>query len=298
MLPKRKRAVKFSPLKVISAIGLAVAFASAAQAQGTDAGRTVANTFTLDYSVNGTDQPEINNNTNPTLFTVDRLIDLTLAQTNSPLLVAPGTLPLVDGGGNLTPATVAGQPTALSYTLTNTGNDTQAYSFDVTSPTGTFAAANIRVFYEDAAGNFVEVAEVAAGAAAAGAVTDDIPAGESRTVFVVADIPAGATNAQFDDIILTAETRDPVNWAFEGVLNTVIDPVTGVVSTTPVAPIVPNATAGDTTTNDAGSANDLVNAAQNVFADGAGSTDAATDGLFSDTAQYIIGAPKIGRAHV
>lgn len=299
MLKLIHRATSSRSLKMVTALGAVMAMAGVANAQGTEAGRTVSNTFTLDYSVNDTPQPVITNEggtpgapDGPTIFTVDRLIDLTLAQTNSPQLVAPGTLTLVDGAGNLTPADPTLQPTVLSYTVTNTGNDTQAYSFDVASPTGTFAATNIRIFYEDAAGNFVELAEVPAGSAGPVDVTEDIPAGESRNIFIVADIPVGAENNDFDDIILTAETRDPVNWAFEGQFTTGFNP-DGSVNTTPVAAPAPNATAGETTGNDAGGANDLVNEAQNVFADGAGDTDAVADGLFSDTGQYIVAAPNL-----
>ncbi len=283
---------------MLTALGAVMAFAGAAHAQGTDAGRTVSNTFTLDYSVNDTPQPPITNEggvpgapDGPTVFTVDRLIDLTLTETNSPQLVAPGTLIAVDGGGALTSDPDL-QPTVLSYTVTNTGNDNQAYSFDISSPTGTFAATGFRIFYEDAAGNFVELAEVAAGSGATTQVTEDIPAGETRNIFVLADIPAGANNNEFDDIILTAETRDPEFWAFEGQFTTGFNP-DGTVNTTPVAAPSPNATAGETTGNDAGGANDLVNAAQNVFADGSGTADGDADGLFSDTAQYIIAAPNL-----
>lgn len=298
MLKTTIRATLPRSLKMLTALGAVMAFAGAANAQGTDAGRTVSNTFTLDYSVNDTPQPPITNEggtpgtpEGPTIFTVDRLIDLTLAETNSPQLVAPGTLIGVDGSGALTSDPDL-QPTVLSYTVTNTGNDNQAYSFDVTSPTGTFAATGFRVFYEDAAGNFVELAEVAAGSGATTEVTEDIPAGETRRVFVLADIPVDAENNEFDDIILTAETRDPEFWAFEGQFTTGFNP-DGTVNTTPVASPAANATAGQTTANDAGGSNDLVNAAQNVFADGSGTADGDADGLFSDTAQYIVAAPNL-----
>ena len=286
------------PVKLLTALGAAMAFAGAASAQATDAGRTVSNTFTLDYSVNDTPQPPITNEGGapgtpggPTVFTVDRLIDLTLTETNSPQLVAPGTLIAVDGGGALTSDPDV-QPTVLSYTVTNTGNDNQAYSFDITSPTGTFVATGFRIFYEDDAGNFVELAEVAAGSGATTEITEDIPAGETRNIFVLADIPVGAANNQFDDIILTAETRDPEFWAFEGQFTTGFNP-DGTVNTTPITSPTPNGTVGEVTANDAGGSNDLVNAAQNVFADGDGDADGVRDGLFSDTAQYIIAAPNL-----
>lgn len=290
--------LRFRSVKALTAIGAVIALAGAANAQATDAGRTVSNTFTLDYSVNDTPQPPITNEggvpgtpEGPTVFTVDRLIDLVVTETNSPQTVAPGTLILADGSGVLT-VDPDNQPAVLSYTVTNTGNDTQAYSFSLDSPTGDFAAADFRIFYEDAAGNFVEVAEVAPGSGPTTDITEDIPAGETRNIFVIANIPTDAENNQFDDIILTAETRDPVNWAFEGVFTTSFN-ADGSVATTPVASPAANPTAGETTTSNNGDANTLDGSAQNVFADGAGDTDAALDGLFSDTGQFIIASPNL-----
>lgn len=261
---------KSRSLKTLTAIGAVFALAGVANAQATDAGSTVSNTFTLDYSVNDTPQPQIDNEDNPTEFTVDRLIDLTVVQTNSPQNVAPATQILLDAGGDLA-VDPDNQPAVLTYTVTNSGNDNQAYSFSLDSPTGDFAATDFRIFYQDDAGNFVELAEVAPGTAGTTEVTEDIPAGESRTIFVLANIPDTAENNQFDDIILTAETRDPVNWVVEG--------ATG--------------TAGQVTASNNADNNDLVGDAQNVFADGAGDTDAVLDGLFSDTGTFIIASPNL-----
>lgn len=297
MFNMQNRATPSRAIKMLTALGAVMTFAGVANAQATDAGRTVSNTFTLDYSVNNTPQITIDNTggtpgdaDGPTVFTVDRLIDLTLVQTNSPQSVAPGTLTQVDGSGALT-LDPDEQPAVLTYTVTNTGNDNQAYSFSTASPAGTFAATDIRIFYEDGNNNLIELTAVTPGSGNTTQVTQDIPAGETRNVFILANIPANAENNQFDDIILTAEARDPVNWAFEGVFTTTI--TNGVVSTTPVASPAANATAGNTTLNNVADANNLVGNAQNVFADGAGDTDAAADGLFSDTAQFLIAAPNL-----
>ena len=67
-------------------MGLGVVIASmsgVAFAAGTDAGTTVSNTFTLDFSVGGVAQTQITNdgvgpNPAPTSFTVDRRVDLTV----------------------------------------------------------------------------------------------------------------------------------------------------------------------------------------------------------------------------
>ena len=56
---------------------LAVLPAAHAQNNYTNAGVSVEGTFTLNYSVGGTSQPQIDNTASPTTFTVDRLVDLT-----------------------------------------------------------------------------------------------------------------------------------------------------------------------------------------------------------------------------
>ena len=115
--------------RAIAALGALVAMAGAAYADGTDAGTSVENTFVLNYEVEGVVQPPITNDTDPptqppgaivqgtpTLFTVDRLVDLTVAAVNSPLSVTPGA-----SGPNAT----------LVFEVTNTGNDTQSYTFSL-----------------------------------------------------------------------------------------------------------------------------------------------------------------------
>ena len=110
-------------LKLLTVVGAAMAMSGTAHAQGTDAGSTVSNTFTLDYSVNNTPQNQITNEDGtagdpdgPTIFTVDRLIDLTVVQTSGEVFVTPGA-----------PAANA----ELTFNVTNTGNDNQSYSLSL-----------------------------------------------------------------------------------------------------------------------------------------------------------------------
>ena len=65
---------------LLGATALTVFTTGTAQAQNnfTPADTTVSNTFTLDYKVGGVDQPQIDSSATPTIFTVDRLIDLTV----------------------------------------------------------------------------------------------------------------------------------------------------------------------------------------------------------------------------
>ena len=89
-----------------------------AMAQLTDAGTSVANTFTLDYQVSGVAQTQITNdgvggNAAPTTFTVDRVVDL-LVQSQGDLNVSPGA-----------------DDQELVFQVRNDGNDRQAYSFEL-----------------------------------------------------------------------------------------------------------------------------------------------------------------------
>ena len=102
---------------MFAAGAFAIASANGAMAAGTAAETNVQNTFSLNYSVDGTPQPTIDTgpggSNTPTEFTVDRKVDLTVA-TNGNETVAPG-----ETGAELT------------FTLTNTGNDTQAYDLSL-----------------------------------------------------------------------------------------------------------------------------------------------------------------------
>ena len=92
---------------VMGAAVIALAPATAAFADGTQAGTSIENVFTLNYEVNGVAQPPVDNSGDPTKFTVDRKIDV-----------------LVASQGN---ATAAPGETGVeqTFTVTNQGNDTQ-----------------------------------------------------------------------------------------------------------------------------------------------------------------------------
>ncbi|MEM1105121.1 MAG: hypothetical protein AAGH87_01935 [Pseudomonadota bacterium] len=301
-------------LRTAMAAGVSLVLAGVAQAQSlTDAGTSVSNTFTLDYQVGATQQARITNDpdevTNPsggysgptpvqdgspTLFTVDRLVDLTLTAVNSPtadvVQVAPGA-----------------EDQALVFTLTNTGNDNQAYSFNLADlavgSTAEFEASdlvNLDIRFVRAAVDLngdndtddtcegaqdETVSSVALGTVESpGAdLVCDLPPGGTATVTVIGDIPQVRTNnseleeGDTDSIILVAETRNPTVWTEEGV--------------------VPTANQGDLTVADA-DGNDQVNDAENVFADGSSSLtgDAANDGRFGDSASWVIIDPELTAA--
>ena len=267
-------------LKLLSAMGAALALGGMAHAQGTDAGRTVSNTFTLDYSVNDVSQPSITNAggtpgdpDGPTIFTVDRLIDLTVAQTNSPQTVAPGTL---------------AADAQLTFNVTNTGNDVQTYSFslfDVAANDDFNFVPGTEVITVNVGGTVSTVTPVARGTTSTTQITPDIPAGTTFTVTVSGEIPITAVNADIEDLALVAETRDPSAFAFETGTPTAGDLTIGV-----------NFEGASTITND------LVNAAQNVFADNdsddapsfpSGNIDEALNGVAHDVGRFIVATPNV-----
>ena len=186
-------------LLATAALGFFAIGNAAAQANNFTAAETsVDNTFTLNYEVNGADQPEITNdgvggNDAPTSFLVDRLVDLTVANTGGPTTVAPGQ-----------------EDATLTFTLTNDGNDTQAYFLDVINAI-TASGDN----FDPAAAAPAEITYVPVGGGAP--VTFDptdettfprLAADETITITVIQDIPAGLSDTNTGDIILVADTRD------------------------------------------------------------------------------------------
>jgi len=227
----------------------------------TTADTPVSNTFTLTYDVDGVTQPPIDSSdpgdpNGPTVFTVDRLIDLTVESL---------------GDENAAPGAVN---ETLVYSLQNLGNDDQAYSLaaieettgdTIDSDDPADATPVIQYYIDDGDG----VYEPGAGD---GALVTYDPAnppvlGPDDVIWVVItqDIPTTAVDGNTADVTLIADTLDP---------------------TAPFAETV-----NDTDGNDA----DAAAAAENVFVDGQGTTnEAATpDGDHSATGTYIIASANI-----
>lgn len=262
------------------AVAVCLGLGSAAHAANTltEAGTSVSNTFELSYSVSGTAQPVITNDNisppagadvqgTPTLFTVDRKVDLIVTATNSTLTTAPDTT------------------ATLTFEVLNEGNDVAAYSFsvaDLDSAADTFDATAVTVRYmidindngTDDDGSYTTLTETTVGAAAGSAfVTGDVPKGVRVFVQVQGTVAAGISDTFTDDITLVAEVRDPTAFANE-------------VSATPAA--VTAATGG---------ANVLTGNAQNVLADGTGVAAAETsgdaDGLYAATGIIQVESPDL-----
>lgn len=228
-----------------------------AQNNFTPADTDVSNSFTLDYNVGGVAQPQIEtvddpadpgDDNDPTTFKVDRLVNVTV-NSNGTQAVAPGQT-----------------DAALTYTVTNNGNDTHAYflgieevvngtgddDFDTDGP----STQNRIEYSTDGGVTFVDYDPASPPVLAPDAV---------MTVRVHQDIPTGVNDTEQADIILYADTRD----------NVAGFPATGA---------------------DADGANDT-NSTENVLADEDGPADAAfddaQDGAHSALNSYIVNAADI-----
>ncbi len=267
----------------------AVTFFGTANANGTDAGKSVENTFTLDYAVSGVSQGTITNDpaytagagepspvidpNGPTDFTVDRIIDLEVTALN-PGLVVPSNA----------------QDRILEYTITNLGNDHQSYSFSVADVAGDdFDATGLQITYSRAQadlngdGDFADACEAAitdapltatvvGSPAGSASFTCDIPADLPFTVKVSGDIPDGLQELNTDNLVLVAETRNPSAWSYEA-----------------VAPAV-----GDVTAQDGDGSNTIDGVAENVFADGSNtSEEAGQDGRMSAQSSFVVTSPDL-----
>jgi uncharacterized repeat protein (TIGR01451 family) len=238
--------------RIALATALTVIIPTIALADGTQAGTNVQNTFTLDYRVSGVDQNTIDSTATPTEFTVDRLIDLTVA-TNGDTGVPPGA-----------------QNQDLVFSLTNEGNDVQAYALSVVNEGGDeFSAASTTLYYyiDDGDAVFEPGALADDGNAIAynSTKTPDLAADAMFWVIVRGNIPAGLDDTDTDDISVVANT---------------LEPSSGGASATPVV--------ADT------DGNSLTGAAENVLADGSGtSNEAANEGDHSASSAFVVASADV-----
>jgi len=243
---------------LLGASVISLCAASNAFAGGTAAGTNVQNTFTLNYDVSGTAQTQIDNVASPTEFTVDRLVDLTVASSGN-TNVAPGS-----------------QDQDLVFSLTNNGNDTQAYDFSLVNESGDeFDTTGLSITYyaDDGDGLFEPGVDDGAGTAytpGSGSASSDLAADAIIWVVVDGDIPAARVDTDTSDITLVSDT---------------LDPTTG-------------ASPGTAVTADAGG-NVLTGAAENVLADGSGTAnEIANAGDHSATGSYIVASADLTASKV
>ena len=242
---------------------------AAAHAQTNDfttAGTSISNTFTLTYSVGGTDQPQIDNTGAPTTFTVDRIVDLTVDyQLNS-------------DDNNVAPGAAAEE---LVFLLRNDGNDNFAYTLSAVNEANganefdTNALA-IRYYVDDGDGAFEPGPGDDGTPTDFSSATADLAPDRILWVEVRGDIPAVQSDGDVSNISLVADTLFPTAWINEG------------------APGTPGSAIGadDGTNSKDGNAD-------NVLADGSGTANEnANEGDHSDTGVFTVASADLTASKV
>lgn len=168
--------------------------------------------------------------------------------------------------GTTTTTVSPGQSAAVTtFQVTNLSNATLDFALAVAQQTGgagahantdTFDATNLRIYVDTNANGTFDAGDTLV------TYLDELAADVSRTVFVVSDIPLGQTTGAVAAVTLTATGREGGTAAAQGA-----------------------ALSETTTGNTAGM--------DTVFADGAGSTDAARDAAFSAKDDYTVSAAAI-----
>jgi uncharacterized repeat protein (TIGR01451 family) len=176
--------VKLAKASLAAVLLSSLGVMQSAYAVGTAAGTDITNTATVNYTVGGVNQTPVDSNI--TTFEVDRKVDLTV--TNG---VATTTTP---GAANQ----------ATLYTVANTGNGTDSFTFAPTNQAGDdFDVTNLRVYRDN--GTTPNVFD-AGDTLIAPATPVSFTADQSIVFFIVSDIPVGATNGQDSVVRLTATT--------------------------------------------------------------------------------------------
>jgi uncharacterized repeat protein (TIGR01451 family) len=196
---RQVRTVLAAVALVASLAGVQTAFAA-----GTDAGVTIGNRATVNYTVGtaaqapiessptGNSNPGVGNGAN-TNFVVDRRIDFTVVET---------------GGGFTTVA--PGQLNAVTiFTVTNTSNAAEGFQLSAANVGGTVFGnndnsdvGNIRVFVDNPAGG--GTAGVYDALVDTATNINSLAEDANVVVFIVADVPLTATNGQFANVRLQA----------------------------------------------------------------------------------------------
>jgi uncharacterized repeat protein (TIGR01451 family) len=177
-------------MKTISKIALltaGLAASTAAWAAGTDAGAIITNTATATF-----DDPTTGN-TGSTSATAP---DITVAELINVNVTAENTVPVETQPG--------GANQVLEFTVTNTGNGTEAFTLTAANLAGDdFDAESVTVYLDSNndgvfnAGDQVVTADLV------------LDADESATVFIVGNIPGTAATGQQAELELTATSATP-----------------------------------------------------------------------------------------
>ncbi len=179
-----------APARILCAVLLVAALATAAHAAGTDAGTDISNFATVDYVVGTVNQPDVTSNT--VTFETDRKIVLTVAEVGTSYTdVVPGQTARVVTFTVSNPSN-----TALDMRLT-TAHDSSGAS-DPFGGTDDFDPTNVQAFAD---GNTNGTYEPASDTLQ---YVDELAEDGTRTVFIVSDIPLGEADGNTAGLTLTA----------------------------------------------------------------------------------------------
>ncbi len=263
-MESRHKPFQSNRLKILTAVGLILLMAApAAWAVGTPSGTSINNRATIDYSVGGVNQDDIESSPTgnstagagagaDTTFVVDNRVDLTVVS---------------QGNTNVS---TSQQNAALEFLLTNVGNTTQGYLLEVVNGTTNIPMASVEIWIED--GTTVGFQDTEDTLYVGGSNADDLDPNTGTatdaqlTVYVVADAPASATNGDTDTYWLRAITTNA------------------------------GTTTATTNTGGVGGA-DRPGTVDNVLADadadGVGSVDGQYDGRHADSGDFVVAASSL-----
>jgi uncharacterized repeat protein (TIGR01451 family) len=176
-----------------SLVAVAALGATPALAAGTASGSTITNTVTLSYQVGGVSQ---NNVTANNSFTVDRKVNLTVAEVGSATTtVSPGQTAAVT---TFTVTNNSNAPLDFALAVAQLAGGAAPHggtdAFDISAPT-IYADTNTNGTYD-------------AGTDTVITYLDEIVADATRTVFVVGGVPLGQSTNAVAAVTLTATARE------------------------------------------------------------------------------------------
>lgn len=160
---------------------------SIAYATGTVAGTPIVNTASATYDAGGgpTTVPS-----NTVTLVVDELLDVTVASTD------PGDVPTTPGATQ----------EVLTFTVTNNGNGSEAFTLGTIATNGgdNYDPTNVQIWLDNGDGVFDPASDTLY---TPGSNDPVLNPDQSRTVFVVGDTPGTVTDGNRAEVVLTAESN-------------------------------------------------------------------------------------------
>lgn len=166
-----------------------IGFSSSAHAAGTTAGTTISNTATATYTDTGGNPRSTNSN--QVDIKVDELLDVTVAKAD------PGPVPVAPGSTNQ----------VLSFTVTNTGNGSEAFNLTPTTAIGgdQFDPTTTSIVIDTNNNGVYDPGVDTVYTAGSNDLT--LAPDQSKRVFVLSTIPGGGNDLDRGDLDLLAAAR-------------------------------------------------------------------------------------------